>query len=54
MKIELIDKDVNYAHWIVVGYIALKILGKQDSLLTVFAFNESLHMAAQPECVTSV
>jgi hypothetical protein len=54
MKIKLFDKDVDYAHWIVVGHIVLKILGQQDSLLTVFAFNESLDVPAPPECATSV
>lgn len=53
-KIKLIDTDVNYAHWIVVGNIVLKILGKQNSLLTVVAFDESLHVSTQRECVTSV
>jgi hypothetical protein len=53
-KIKLIDKDVDYAHRIVVGHIVLDILGQQDNLLTVFAFNESLHVAARSERVTSV
>jgi hypothetical protein len=45
-KIKLIDKDVDYAHWIVVGHIVLKILGQQNSLITTFAFDESLHVPA--------
>jgi hypothetical protein len=45
-KIKLINKDIDYAHWIVVGHIVLKILGQQNSLITVFAFDESLHVPA--------
>jgi len=54
MEIKLIDKDVDYAHRIVLGDIIFEILGQQDSLLTVFAFNESLRAAARSERVTSV
>ncbi|MGF6240798.1 hypothetical protein P3T42_002549 [Paraburkholderia sp. GAS38] len=53
-EIKLIDKDVDYAHRIVIGDIVFEILGQQDSLRTVFSFNESLHVAARSECVTSV
>gem|GEM_PF-6401603 len=54
MEIKLVDKDVDYAHRIVRGDIVFEILGQQDSPLTVFAFNESLHVAARSERVTSV
>ena len=54
MEIKLIDEDVDYTHRIILGDVVFEILGQQDSLLAVFAFNESLHVAARSERVTSV
>jgi hypothetical protein len=48
------ERFFDYVHWIVVGHVVLEILGQQDTLLTVFAFNESLHVPVRPERVTSV
>lgn len=53
-KIKLIDEDIDYAYWIVVGHIVLKVLRQQNSLLTVCAFDASLHLSARPGCVTPV
>jgi len=54
VQIKLIDKDVVYAHRIVDCDKILEILGQQDSLLSVFAFNESLHVSIPPERIISV
>jgi len=41
-KFKLVDKEVDYAHGIVLGDIVFEILGQRDSLLTIFAFNEGV------------
>jgi hypothetical protein len=54
MEIKLIHKEVDYALRIVLGDIVFELLGQQGSLFTVFAFNESLHVAFRSECVASL
>jgi hypothetical protein len=53
-QIKFVDEYIHYTDRVVVGDIVVEILGYQDGLPSVFAFDESLHVPTRPECIASV
>ena len=43
LKIQFINEDVDDAHGVVFADIVVETLGQQNNLLSIFAFDESLH-----------
>ena len=42
-QVELIDKNVNHAHWIFFGYVIVQTLRQQRHLRPCLTLDESLH-----------
>src|ERR1700730_3532627 len=48
-EIQLIDKQVDHPHRVVLSNEVIQILGKQNALYTVFTLNEARHLTPRRE-----
>src|SRR6478736_8402503 len=46
-QVQFINEDVDHPNRIVLRHVVVKILGKQDTLPTVFTLNEALHLSSR-------
>ena len=46
MQIQFLDEGIDNSHRVVFAYIVVKALWQQSDLLSILAFDESLHVAA--------